>query len=106
MRMFSQALVLASLISACRHCLRLSIVGLRPCRLLEFLQPFFQRLHGRAAGDITARKYPAAVLRTQWVPYERISPNLKRAIIAAEDSKFLEHEGFDFDAIQKAYRKT
>ena len=42
----------------------------------------------------------------QWVPYERISPNLKRAIIAAEDSKFLEHEGFDFDAIQNAYQKN
>ena len=47
-----------------------------------------------------------AVLRTQWVPYERISPNLKRAIIAAEDSKFLAHEGFDFDAIQNAYQKN
>lgn len=45
-------------------------------------------------------------LRNQWVPYERISPNLKRAIIAAEDGKFLEHEGFDFEAIQKAYEKN
>jgi monofunctional biosynthetic peptidoglycan transglycosylase len=48
----------------------------------------------------------AAALRMQWVPYERISPNLKRAIIAAEDSKFLVHEGFDFDAIQNAYQKN
>ena len=57
--------------------------------------------------DVLRQKNPAgAVLRTQWVPYEQISPNLKRAIIAAEDSKFLEHEGFDFDAIQKAYEKN
>jgi monofunctional biosynthetic peptidoglycan transglycosylase len=48
----------------------------------------------------------AAALRMQWVPYERISPNLKRAIIAAEDSRFLAHEGFDFDAIQNAYQKN
>lgn len=51
-------------------------------------------------------KKPGAMLRHQWVPYERISPNLKRAIIAAEDGKFLQHEGFDFDAIQKAYEKN
>lgn len=48
----------------------------------------------------------AAALRMHWVPYEQISPNLKRAIIAAEDSKFLVHEGFDFDAIQSAYQKN
>ena len=56
--------------------------------------------------DVLRQKNPAAVLRTQWIPYERISPNLKRAIIAAEDGKFLEHEGFDFEAIQKAYEKN
>ena len=56
--------------------------------------------------DVLRKKILTAVLRTQWVPYERISPNLKRAIIAAEDSKFLEHEGFDFEAIQKAYEKN
>jgi monofunctional biosynthetic peptidoglycan transglycosylase len=42
----------------------------------------------------------------QWVPYERISPHLKRAVVAAEDSKFLQHEGFDFEAIQRAYEKN
>lgn len=52
------------------------------------------------------KKNPGATLRVQWAPYESISPHLKRAIIAAEDSKFLEHEGFDFDAIQKAYEKN
>jgi monofunctional biosynthetic peptidoglycan transglycosylase len=37
-----------------------------------------------------------------WVPYERISPQLKRAIIAAEDAKFIDHEGFDWEGIQRA----
>jgi monofunctional biosynthetic peptidoglycan transglycosylase len=45
---------------------------------------------------------PRARLRQQWVPYERISPNLKRAVIAAEDARFLDHEGFDWEMIQKA----
>ncbi len=53
--------------------------------------------------DVLREKNSIMSLRIQWTPYERISPHLKRAIIAAEDSKFLEHEGFDFEAIQKAY---
>ena len=47
-----------------------------------------------------------AKFRYRWVPYERISPHLKRAIIAAEDAKFLAHEGFDFEALQNAYQKN
>lgn len=49
---------------------------------------------------------PDAQLRQQWVPYARISVHLKRALIAAEDSKFLDHEGFDWDGIQQAYEKN
>ncbi|MDH4189611.1 MAG: monofunctional biosynthetic peptidoglycan transglycosylase [Betaproteobacteria bacterium] len=45
---------------------------------------------------------PGARLEHRWVPYHRISVHLKRAVIAAEDAHFLEHEGFDWDAIQKA----
>jgi len=47
-----------------------------------------------------------AELRHEWVPYQKISPNLKRALIAAEDANFLEHEGFDWEAIEKAYEKN
>ncbi|MEO8003833.1 MAG: monofunctional biosynthetic peptidoglycan transglycosylase [Betaproteobacteria bacterium] len=49
---------------------------------------------------------PKAALRHQWVPYERISVNLKRALIASEDAKFLDHDGFDWEAMQKAYEKN
>ncbi len=42
----------------------------------------------------------------QWVDYEKISPHLKRAIIAAEDSQFLNHAGFDFKAMQNALEKN
>ena len=47
-------------------------------------------------------KDPHAKLQRQWVPYERISPNLKRAVVAAEDARFLDHEGFDWEMIEKA----
>ena len=55
---------------------------------------------------ILQNKNPDAELRYKWVPYERISNHLKRALIAAEDAKFVDHEGFDWDGIQKAYEKN
>jgi monofunctional biosynthetic peptidoglycan transglycosylase len=51
-------------------------------------------------------KDPRAALKHHWVPYQRISLHLKRAIVAAEDAKFLEHEGFDWDGINKAYERN
>ena len=48
---------------------------------------------------------PEARIDHKWVPYGRISNNLKKALIAAEDGKFLDHEGFDWEGIQKAYEK-
>ncbi|MEO6351642.1 MAG: monofunctional biosynthetic peptidoglycan transglycosylase [Oxalobacteraceae bacterium] len=51
-------------------------------------------------------KNPAAVLKQQWAPYARISNNLKRAIITSEDALFSEHQGVDWDALQKAYEKN
>jgi monofunctional biosynthetic peptidoglycan transglycosylase len=38
----------------------------------------------------------------RWVPYRRISPHLKRAVIVAEDSAFFAHEGIDVEQIRKA----
>jgi monofunctional biosynthetic peptidoglycan transglycosylase len=52
------------------------------------------------------KKNPNARLQQSWVPYANISTNLKRALIAAEDSKFMQHHGFDFDGIQKAFEKN
>ena len=52
------------------------------------------------------KKNPGAKLQQTWVSYGFISPNLKRALIAAEDSKFMQHQGFDFDGIQKAFEKN
>jgi len=52
-----------------------------------------------AKGKTSRRAY-------QWIPYERISPALKRAMIAAEDARFVEHEGFDWEGIQQAMDKN
>lgn len=56
--------------------------------------------------DEMRERKPDAQLRHQWVPYERISVHLKRAVIAAEDDAFVDHEGFDWEGIQKAMEKN
>jgi monofunctional biosynthetic peptidoglycan transglycosylase len=52
------------------------------------------------------QKDPKAALKHQWARYDRISGHLKRAVVAAEDGKFVDHEGFDWEGIQKALEKN
>ncbi len=59
-----------------------------------------------AQEEILQHKNPDAEIKHHWVPYKRISNHLKYAIIAAEDAKFVDHEGFDWEGIQKAYEKN
>ena len=49
---------------------------------------------------------PEVKLRHAWVSYDRISAHLKRAVVAAEDAKFTDHEGFDWEAIEMAREKN
>ena len=49
---------------------------------------------------------PKAKLQHFWVPYDRIAVGLKRAVVVAEDAKFSDHEGFDWEAIEKAREKN
>ncbi|MFC7518164.1 monofunctional biosynthetic peptidoglycan transglycosylase [Herbaspirillum sp. GCM10030257] len=56
--------------------------------------------------SVLREKDPKAQLKHTWVPYNRISNHLKRAIIAAEDSNFSGHEGVDWQAMQKAYERN
>lgn len=45
-------------------------------------------------------------LKHDWVPFEQISPNLVRAVIASEDNRFLTHNGFDFVELKKAIKEN
>ncbi len=56
--------------------------------------------------SVLREKNPKARLQHRWVPYSRISNNLKRAIIASEDANFSEHDGIDWEALEKAYEKN
>jgi monofunctional glycosyltransferase len=55
---------------------------------------------------VLREKNPKAQLKQQWVPYSSISANLKRAVITAEDANFSDHDGVDWEALQKAYEKN
>lgn len=56
--------------------------------------------------EVMRAKDAKAQIRRQWVPYDAISVNLKRAVVAAEDARFLDHEGFDWQAIHEAMAKN
>ncbi|MEK7811319.1 MAG: transglycosylase domain-containing protein, partial [Pseudomonadota bacterium] len=56
--------------------------------------------------EVMQDKNPDAELKHKWVPYAKISKNLKRALIVSEDAKFVDHDGFDWEGIQKAYEKN
>ena len=51
-------------------------------------------------------KDPHARLQHYWVPYDRIATHLKRAVVAAEDARFIDHEGFDWEGIQHALERN
>ena len=53
-----------------------------------------------------SRDKPPAQIQHQWVPYDQISRNLKRALIASEDSTFATNNGYDVDAILQAWEKN
>ena len=55
---------------------------------------------------VIREKSPSAKLKYKWVDYGNISSHLKRAILVAEDDRFIDHEGFDWESIQKAIDKN
>jgi monofunctional biosynthetic peptidoglycan transglycosylase len=60
----------------------------------------------RARLEILREDDPNARIDQRWVPYGRIPGHLKRAVIVAEDDKFMGHSGFDWAAIEKAYERN
>ena len=45
-------------------------------------------------------------LSHHWVPLEKISPDLPVAVMASEDARFLQHHGFDYEAIEHAAKRN
>src|SRR5262245_4668670 len=80
----------------------LTLPDVRPLAKVNPLSTAFMRLREREAADEGLK--PRHI--QQWVAYSRISPNLRRAVLMAEDSAFWDHEGIDVDEIRKAIRDS
>ncbi len=73
--------------------LLLSVLLVLPWRWLAPPTSAFMLHHQRATGQ---------AVHHRWVPWDKIAPWLPIAVVAAEDQKFPQHRGFDFDSIIKA----
>lgn len=60
----------------------------------------------RSEAYLITKNTGALKWRQQWVPYAGLSDHLKRAVIASEDASFIEHEGVDMVALEKAWEKN
>ena len=60
----------------------------------------------RSTAFMELRRAEGQSVRHQWVAYGDISPWLKRAVVAAEDARFMEHGGFDWEALRDALREN
>ena len=85
-----------------------------PLLLYVLLMPNLSRLKKENPKKTALMEYREKTLKEKgkkyridqsWVPYSRISPYLIKAVLIAEDDKFWSHEGFDYEAIQKAIEK-
>ena len=82
-----------------------NIISFSIVLLFKFVPVPFTPLMGiRALEHNSAGK--DMVCSHEWVPIDEISLNLQKAVIASEDGRFLEHWGFDFEAMQKAYKNN
>ena len=80
----------------------LSLPDVRPLRTTNPKTTAFMELRAREAH---AKGHPVVEER-RWVPYSRISSNLKRAVIVTEDSAFWQHEGIDYAQLKEAMEEN
>ncbi|MCG5031304.1 monofunctional biosynthetic peptidoglycan transglycosylase [Mesosutterella sp. OilRF-GAM-744-9] len=64
------------------------------------MTPYMKLERARIAAE--GRRVP---FRHEWIPLSRMGPNIKRAVIASEDQKFLHHDGVDWDALELEMEK-
>jgi monofunctional glycosyltransferase len=76
----------------------LTLPDVRPLRTTNPRSTAFMELRAREA----QRRGDPATKDQRWVAYSRISPNLKRAVLVAEDSAFWKHEGIDFEQLRES----
>jgi monofunctional biosynthetic peptidoglycan transglycosylase len=86
------------------------LVGVVAYEAIMFVRIWRLRSHNPATTSLIEARIDEAEAHGQqpkreqvWVPLEQISPNLQRAVLAGEDTNFVTHHGFDYEALQKAW---
>src|ERR1044072_5220067 len=86
------------------------VVGTIAYEAIMFVRVFWLRNHNPASTSLIDTRVSEARAKGQqprrqqvWLPLENISSNLQRAVLAGEDTNFVTHHGFDYEAIQKAW---
>lgn len=89
------------------------VVGTIAYEGIMFVRVLWLRNHNPSSTSLIDTRIREAQAKGQqpkreqvWVPLERISPNLQRAVLAGEDTNFVFHRGFDYEAIQKAWEQA
>ena len=73
--------------------------------LMAFVDPESTAFERSAVYNVTTTT-GSLKWRQQWLPYSDMADNLKRAVIASEDASFIEHDGVDIEALEKAWDKN
>ncbi|HEU0253420.1 MAG TPA: transglycosylase domain-containing protein [Pyrinomonadaceae bacterium] len=89
------------------------VVGTIAYEGIMFVRVFTLRSRNPASTSLIDIRAKEALAKGQqpkreqvWVPLDQISPNLQRAVLAGEDTNFMTHRGFDYEAIQKAWEQA
>jgi monofunctional biosynthetic peptidoglycan transglycosylase len=89
------------------------ILGLIVYEGVLFVRVLWLRSHNPSSTSLIDTRASEAQAKGQepkremaWVPLDKISINLQRAVLAGEDTNFAYHHGFDYQAIQKAYEQA
>lgn len=85
--------------------LALQLVFVARIALMNVVDPQSTSFQRSEAWRLLVEKHQIAWSQ-QWVDAERISPHLKRAVIASEDAGFADHGGIDWDAVEKAWARN
>jgi len=89
------------------------IVGLVAYEAIMFVRVWRLRSNNPSSTSLIDTRLSEALSKGEelrwdqvWVPLDRISPNLQRAVLAGEDTNFVYHHGFDYQAIQRAWEQA
>jgi monofunctional glycosyltransferase len=88
-----------------RSLLALVVLTVTPVLCVRWVPPPTTAFMLEKRAAIFLRREPQKIIRYRWIAWESISPQMRLAVVAAEDQKFPHHWGFDFESISDAVQE-